>query len=144
MKPSIWKKIKLFIEYNKFLKENKTLLLTKFNLKIDWIGRVYTVLNIPEDENLERYGSDVSVNKHKFEFENKLSHSYIQKYIKMLDNFLIKNDLKELVGIYDINKIDDRNYLLIFGFSLFNSEKIYRNGIIFFILTLIGLLTYFI
>lgn len=144
MKVSIWKKFKLFFEYKKIIKENKTKLLTKFNLRIDWSKRLYTVLNIPENIDIDKYGSDVQVNKQKFEFENKLSHSYIQKYIASVDKHLKKIGLQELVGIYDIRKIDNRNYLLIFGYTLFDSASMGNKLIAIILAAVIGLIIFFI
>ena len=41
--------------------------------------------------------------------------------------FLDANGLYELYDFYDVEKVDKYSYLLIFGFSLFNSQKFLRN-----------------
>jgi hypothetical protein len=117
---SLFKKIKLFQLYKKIVSENRNELSSKFGIRIDNAYRLYTVLNIPEDLIGEAYAlkkSDI----------DKISESYIKEYSSELSKFLISKGLKELYDYYQVNKVGKYNYLLIFGFSLFRSNKFYNN-----------------
>jgi len=117
---SFFKKIKLFQLYKKIVSENRNELSSKFGIRIDNAYRLYTVLNIPEDLIGEAYAlkkSDI----------DKISESYIKEYSSELSKFLISKGLKELYDYYQVNKVGKYNYLLIFGFSLFRSNKFYNN-----------------
>jgi hypothetical protein len=94
----------------------------EYNAKIDSIYRIYTVLNLPpiifeEPYNLRTYDID------------QISRNYILDFRRNISDFLIKRGLMELFELYEIRKVDKYSYLLIFGFSLFNTKKV-ANSII--------------
>lgn len=110
----------LCIKYNKLIRniyetENLLYNLSKLfgtNFKIDWIGRVYTVLNpllfndeVQVNTQILEYGIDGISNK-----------SWIDKWImeKLLiaQKFINNNNLFELLT-YKLEKIDDYNYLFV-------------------------------
>lgn len=136
---SIFKKIKLFSFYKEIIKENRSELSSKFNIRIDRAYRLYTVINIPKDSIGEEYTlkkSDI----------DKISESYIKSYSNDLMIFLTSKGLIELFDWYRLDKVSKYSYLLVFGFSLFKSH-IYYNIIyylIFPIIILSTILTYFI
>jgi len=113
---SLFKKIKLFLFYKNQITKNGNYLLQNFNLRIDYIYRMYTVLNIPKELIEEPYNfrsSDI----------NNISQNYISTFSDQLQNFLNSVGLRELVRIYEIKKVDKFSYLLIFGYSLFDTKK---------------------
>jgi hypothetical protein len=119
-KISLFKKIKLFNTYKKIINGNKISLSNKFGIRVDNAYRLYTVLNIPENLIGEAYSlkkSDI----------DKISESYIKEYSVELSNHLDSLGLKEMYEYYKIQKVGKYNYLLVFGFSLFRSEKFYNN-----------------
>lgn len=117
---SIWKKIRLFKNYKDIVKNIKTELETKFNIRIDNAFRMYTVLNIPE----ELIGEEYSLKKSDVD---KISENFITEYGTELSKFLNTKGLSELYEYYEIKKVDKYSYLLVYGFSLFKSNKYYNN-----------------
>lgn len=119
-KISIFKKIGIFRTFNKIVKENKTELEQKFNVRIDNAKRLYTVLNIPEEVIGEPYNlrkSDI----------DKIAENFIREYSPELGKFLDSKGLQELYEYYKIEKVDKYSYLIVVGFSLFKSNKFYNN-----------------
>jgi hypothetical protein len=117
---SFFKKIKLFSTYRKVVNKNRNELSAKFGLRVDNAYRLYTVLNIPEDLIGEAYSlkkSDI----------DKISENYIKEYSSELSKFLNSKGLKELYDYYQVDKVGKYNYLLVFGFSLFRSNKFYND-----------------
>jgi hypothetical protein len=117
---SFFKKIKLFSAYRKVVSKNRSELSAKFGLRVDNAYRLYTVLNIPEDLIGEAYSlkkSDI----------DKISENYIKEYSSELSKFLNSKGLKELYDYYQVDKVGKYNYLLVFGFSLFRSNKFYND-----------------
>lgn len=119
-KVSLLKKIKLLRFYNKTISDNKIELQNKFNLRIDRAGRLYTVLNIPE----ELIGEAYSLKKSDID---RISENFIRGYGEELATFLNTKGLSELYKYYEIKKVDKYAYLLVFGFSLLKSDKFYNN-----------------
>ena len=115
------KNLILNIKYTKLLKQiyKDEKLLEKFSklfnteFRIDWVGRVYTVINpnIIDDK--------LDVNTQIFEYgENGFSNEpYIEKYImtkfNLIKDFVMANNLFDLLT-YEIKKIDEYdNYLFV-------------------------------
>lgn len=119
-KISLLKKIKLYNQYRKIIRNNREILSgPSLNLRVDRVSRLYTVINMPED--VKTYGTS-------------LTEKYIKDYITQADTKFNEMGLGELVGILDMNKIDETNYLVVFGFSLMNTVKFW-NTITFLIIT---------
>lgn len=116
---SIFKKIKLFNFFKSIVKENKKELNVKFNIRIDRAFRLYTVVNIPE----EMFGEAFSLKRSDID---KISENYIKQYSNALSDFLNSKGLNELYDFYTIDKVGKYSYLMIFGFSLFKSQKYYN------------------
>lgn len=112
---NLFKKIKFFFVYRRIIKKNKARLEGEFNLRIDKVNRMYTVLNLPEDAVI--YGKD-------------LSEKYIKKYLSDVDLFSKEIGLSELIGLLNMKQIDKQNYLVVFGYSKFNTAKVANRLII--------------
>lgn len=117
-----FKKISLFLTYRTILKSISKELEIEYNCRVDNIYRIYSVLNIPEELFEEPY------NLRKSDIET-LSRNYVTEYRRSISTFLVSKGLMELFDIYEIRKVDKYSYLLIFGFSLFNTKKIANNFI---------------
>lgn len=137
---SFFKKISLFFTYRKFIKLIEKQLETEFGARIDNASRIYTVLNIPENMIEEPY------NLRKTDIDN-LAKNFIKDYSTQLSRFLDSKGLRELYDFYEVEKVEKYSYLLIFGFSLFNTKKVFRQLYLFWIpiisVLLLGLLIYF-
>lgn len=115
------KNLLLNIKYVKLLRKiyNDENLLQKFSelfgteFRIDWVGRIYTVINpnIVDDK--------LDVNTQIFEYGNNglTNEPYVEKYImtklNLVKNFIMANNLFDLLT-YEIKKLDDYdNYLFV-------------------------------
>jgi hypothetical protein len=119
-KISIIKKVKIFNSFKKSINENKFELEQKFNMRIDKANRLYTVLNIPQDMIGEPYNlkkSDIDI----------LSEKFVKEFISSLSIFLDSKNMRELYKVYEVKKVDKFSYLIVIGFSLFQSNKYYDN-----------------
>ncbi len=120
MNISFWKKYQLFKLFNKKIKEIELVLNNKFNLRVDKSYRLYTVFNIPE----EVIGEAFSLRKADIET---ISETYVREYIQLVSEYLNENNLRELFRVYEVKKIDKYSFLIIMGFSLFQTNKFYDN-----------------
>lgn len=120
---NIFKKIKLFLLYRSITKSISKELEIEYNTRIDSILRMYSVLNIPENIFEEPY------NLRRTDIDT-IARNYITEYRKNLSTFLISRGLMELFDVYEVRKVDKYSYLLIFGFSLFNTRKLANSLII--------------
>jgi len=115
----MFKKLKLFFSYSKTISNNRIELEQKYNIRIDNARRLYTVINIPE----EIVGEAYSLKKSDID---KISENFLRQYSSELGTFLDSKGLKELYDVYDIKKVDKYSYLIVYGFSLFKSQKFYN------------------
>ena len=128
-KLSFWKKLSIYRTYRKIVLKNKNEFESTYGLRIDRANRIYTVINIPAEMFEEPYNlrtADI----------NKISEPYITAYIKQISGLLDSKELGELYRLYDIQKIDKYSYLVIIGFSLFDTAKLSRNIFLRFIPTI--------
>ena len=119
-KISFFKKLKLFLNYKKIVKQNKLGLERSLNIRVDNAERLYTVLNVPE----ELIGEAYSLKKSDID---KISETYIREYVFEVSKFLNSKGLMELFRTYEIKKVDKYSYLIIIGFSLLETPKLYNN-----------------
>ena len=120
MNISFWKKYQLFTFFKKNIEEIELILNNKFNLRVDKSYRLYTVFNIPE----EVIGEAFSLRKADIET---ISETYVREYIQLVSEYLNENNLRELFRVYEVKKIDKYSFLIIMGFSLFQTNKFYDN-----------------
>lgn len=117
-KISIFKKIKLFRDYKKVVKESKTDILQKFGARIDDAYRIYNVINVPVDLIGEPYNlrkSDI----------DKIAENTIKEYSNQISSYLNEKGLSEMYDFYEVSKVEKYSYLVVIGFSLFKSNKYY-------------------
>ena len=123
-KISFFKKIKIFREFRKILKLNKTELEQVFGARIDNAYRIYNVLNIPA----EMIGEPYNLRKSDID---KLAETSIREYTVKISEYLDSKGLKEMYDFYEVKKVDKYSYLVVLGFSLpndtFRSNKYYDN-----------------
>lgn len=90
------------------------------NARIDRAFRIYTVINIPSELIEEPY------NLRKEDIDS-LAKTYLRDYSTKLSGFLNSKGLMELYDFYEITKVEKYSYLIVFGFSLFDSAIFMRN-----------------
>lgn len=138
-KISFLKKVRLFYQYCRTLRKYKEELLIKNNARVDRAYRIYTVINIPPSLIEEPY------NLRKEDIDS-LAKNYIKDYTTELSKSLNQKNLLELYDFYEVKKVEKYSYLLVYGFSLFNSAILLRNlyvGIFISTILLISLLIMF-
>lgn len=113
------KKLKLFFLWRKTIKQSKFELQQKFNLRIDSAQRLYTVINVPE----ELIGEAYALKKQDID---RISETYIRGFSGELTQTLNEKGLQELFRVYEIRKVEKYSYLLVIGFSLFESQRYYN------------------
>lgn len=124
----MFNRFKLYLAYRKFLKENSKELLEIFNLQIDTVDRLYTVINL-DPKQVEKY------------YTEDLSGPTIREFLGKVDRYMLTKGLIELVGILKIDRIDDFNYLVVLGFTLFDTVTFYKRLIYTIILAIITTIT---
>lgn len=136
-KVSLWTKIRFYFSYRKIIKRIKKDLAEKYNLRVDRAKRIYTVVNIPKDMFDEPYNmrtSDI----------NKISEAYLSEYIKQISALLDQSGLSELYRLYDVSKVDKYSYLVVIGYSLFDTGEFLKKFLFRYlpISILVGVITY--
>lgn len=136
-KISFLKKLKIFLSYRKIVKLNKVELERSLNIRVDNAYRLYTVLNVPE----ELVGEAYSLKKADID---RISETYIREYSGEVARFLNSKGLVELFRSYEIKKVDKYSYLIVIGFSLLETPKLYNNLYYKFIpvVTVLGIISY--
>lgn len=124
MNTNIFKKIYLFFIFRRNLLKAETDLKIQFNIRVDNIFRFYTVLNVPSEVVEEPY------NLRKSDIDS-ISRNYVKEFNSQLSQFLNSRGLTELYDLYDMEKVDKYSYLLVFGYSLFNTKRL-ANSLIYF------------
>lgn len=133
-KLSIFKKLRLHREYRILLKRHRKAITNQnngLNLRIDRVGRIYTVYTCPDD--VRKYGAD-------------LAEKYIKEYISKVSAMLTNLGLIEYVGVRDINQIieySELDFLVVFGFKGFDTAVHYRRLVIFGSVMFLSIIGYF-
>ena len=117
---NIFKKISLFFTYRSTLKSISKELEIEYGTRVDSIFRMYTVLNIPESLIEEPY------NLRKNDIDN-IAQTYIKEFSSQLSQFLNGKGLFELYSLYQMEKVGKYSYLIVTGFSLFNTQKVAKS-----------------
>ena len=98
-----------------------------YGVKLDWVNRMYTVLNVPENYVEPPY------NTRKEDIDT-IAENYIKEYLANLMAFLNSKGFNELVDFAQpVYKVDKYSYLIVLGFSQLDSSKVYINSIITFL-----------
>lgn len=113
---NIFKNIYLHFKYNRILKrvyKDENILDNMGNLfnskiHVDWVGRIYTVINPNLDKDKQIYEIlDDGIDNREF-----IQHWVMERFIAM-DHFIKANNLFDLL-VYDIKQLDDYgNFLLV-------------------------------
>lgn len=113
-------KYKFYKEYRKNLLSNKEELASEFGIRIDFVNRFYTVLNIPKELIEEPYDlrkADIDA----------LAGRYIKEYATLLGQYLSTKNMNELWKVYKTEKVGKFSYLIVFGYSQFDTAQVAKN-----------------
>ena len=89
-------------------------------MEVDWIYRLYTVLNFSPEEMKE-------IKKYGYQFMDE----QIGKEIKKISEYFIKIGLTELIKIEDIRQIHESSTLIVFKYKFLNTKKIFYFKLLF-------------
>jgi hypothetical protein len=107
-----YRTIKFFNTYRKNVLKHRDYLKNKYALNIDRAYRLWTTIVLADAP---------------AELKEKLGRAFVEtelkKYVQSFNKDLPKLELDELVNVYEIVRIDDDNYGVTFGFSLYNNVK---------------------
>ena len=109
---NFFKKIAIFRQYIKIVKQHKAELKRDFNLQFDRIFRLYTVINVPDETQI--YGPDNTP---------RLTEGFIKSWVTTLDKYLFDIGLKEYVEVQEISRIDNVNFLLVLRYKYLNTLR---------------------
>lgn len=123
-----YKKIRLFFDYRKSIKNNKVYLMNKYGLDHNKIYELYTTIILTDApaEMKQQYGTALAAYE-------------IKKYISNFNKDLEKLDLDEIITLYEIKRINDDLYGIAFGYKLMKNKTVYLY-LLLHILGLIGLI----
>jgi hypothetical protein len=110
-KVSFLKKLRIFRDFRKTLRLNKTELQERFGARVDNAYRIYNVINIPVEEIGEPYNlrkTDIDL----------IAEKSVREYSSEISKFLDSKGLQEMYDFYEIKKVDKYSYLIVIGFSL--------------------------
>jgi hypothetical protein len=112
-KISLLKKLRIFRDFKRVLKLNRTELQEVFGARVDSAYRIYNVINIPVEEIGEPYNlrkSDIDL----------IAEKSVREYSSSISKYLDSKGLQEMYDFYEIKKVDKYSYLIVIGFSLVN------------------------
>lgn len=115
----MFKNIRNYIRYRKFIDNNKNYLMNEFNLKIDRLYRLGTKVSIPErkfEVLVDYQNSQLDI------FEN--LNIETKKYISRLDNYLMRKNMFEFVGLYDVDRTDINEVTIIMSYKSLNVVRL--------------------
>ena len=116
----IFKKISLLLFYKKTIKKHEEELRKNHNIKIDFIGRCYTSIKIPED---------IMKTNHKYtEMNKKVIYDYITGEMSTITQKFREYGLFELVHLSDVSpsEINKKYYNAIIEFKYFSLKKYFK------------------
>lgn len=130
---SLLKKIKFFLFYRKTLNSIRSELEKNYNIRIDEAYRMYTVININNDNSIfQNYGSPElrEFNKNYDMMPSQMEQKFIDDMFKKsmkdfsaeISEYLNTKGLAELYVFYQMEKITKFSYLIVLGFSLFKTD----------------------
>lgn len=120
------KRIRLFFLYLKIIKDNlaKWRMIDSLNLKQDNIGRLYTVLNLPQVNDAKYDNWLLTQELTQFGSFSEIEQVRVKNYLNMCEKEFMSAGLQELIGLADIQKVGESSYLIVYSYSLLNIRRI--------------------
>lgn len=105
-------KRKLYKIYKTFIKDNETILESQLRLRRDRVNFLYTVVNL-----------DPKIVNDYYTEGDRIAKPVINDYVSKVSKFFKDRNMSEFIALRKVSRIDDFNWKVEFGFSLFNSRK---------------------
>jgi len=104
----VYKDIKLYRDYLKIIKEElgKSPIWTRKGMRIDWFGRIYTVVNLPPEV---LFSADLP---------KEARPSFVMNEIKPINQYLKAINIEELITLWiePIKGTDEESYLVVYQY----------------------------
>ena len=105
---NVIREIKIYSDYRSIIRKERlnSPLWTKFKLRYDWIGRIYTVVNLPPEVTMSR------------DFPQDARPAFVFEEIKGVNDYLTTLNLQEVVtpSLQPIEETDGDSYLVVYYF----------------------------
>jgi|688.fasta_scaffold12934_8 hypothetical protein len=105
---NVIREIKIYSDYRSIIRKERlnSPLWTKFKLRYDWIGRIYTVVNLPPEVTMSR------------DFPQDARPAFVFEEIKVVNDYLTTLNLQEVVtpSLQPIEETDGDSYLVVYYF----------------------------
>ena len=106
---NLFKKFIFYSTYRTLVKQHTAQLAERFDIRVDNIYRMYTVIHVPDDTTL--YGPQNA---------QRLAGNWLKNWLATLDQFLVEIELKELTAVEKISQLDPQNFLLVIRYKYLN------------------------
>jgi hypothetical protein len=112
---NLYNKIKNYLAYRKIVQLHEPALQhPRYALRVDALCRMYTVINLQADN--VAYGPDMT---------RDLVKEYLENAVKMFNSI----GLFELVSLYTITKLNEFNYLVVFGYQYMDPKRMMQAAV---------------
>ncbi len=105
---NVLKELKIYSDYRAIIRKERldSPLWLKFKLRYDWIGRIYTVVNLPPEVTMSR------------DFPADARPAFVFEEIKGVNDYLTKLNLQEVItpALQPIEETNGDSYLVIYYF----------------------------
>jgi len=105
---NVIREIKIYSDYRAIIRKERlnSPLWTKFKLRYDWIGRIYTVVNLPPEVTMSR------------DFPRDARPAFVFEEIKGVNDYLTTLNLQEVVtpSLQPIEETEGDSYLVVYYF----------------------------
>jgi hypothetical protein len=105
---NVLREIKIYSDYRSIIRKERlnSPLWTKFKLRYDWIGRIYTVVNLPPEVTMSR------------DFPRDARPAFVFEEIKGVNDYLTTLNLQEVVtpSLQPIEETEGDSYLVVYYF----------------------------
>ena len=114
MKLNLSKRVRYFYLYKKTVKAHKSELKSNFNLEVDRLQRIWTVISIPQEnaQDVKKYG-------HKY-IDNE-----VENFIKETDKYFRQINIVEFIKIENIEILNPLEVGVVFSFKFLKPQKIF-------------------
>ena len=130
------KEIKIYRDYLKIIKKEAegSKFWTKKNLRIDWIGRIYTVINLPPEV---IFSPDLP---------KESRPSFVLNEIKPINDYLKSLDIEEIITLYidPVEGSNEESYLVVYQYVFRNLTLLWMLRFLFEVAFIIWAVWYFV
>ena len=103
-------KARYFLAYRREVSTHREELMSRFNMKVDQLGRLYTIYSVPEKD-VTQYGKEFTTNA-------------LKSYLNRLDSYLIGLGIADMYGKLEEERLNDNQVRVVIGYRFFDAERV--------------------